>query len=158
MTEVNLLKALKDAKINALNMEIERHNGWLENLKDSDDKEKLAQLTSQKEVLTAELRELPNREFTTLPEPYPEKPTLEYSNFKAGKVECTVWVDEVAKDGSILFIEEMSRSGPWYILAGINGDYSQLEPSKKYTAVFYTVAPRDYLYMPSAYVYLESFK
>ena len=65
----------------------------------------------------------------------------------------TVWVEEKAGDNVILYVNGMSRSGPWYYLSGIvGGDYDRLKPKTKYVASYYKVYPRAYWRMSSAYV------
>ncbi len=69
------------------------------------------------------------------------------------KVVETVWVQEKADDNTILYVNGMSRSGPWYHLSGIaGGDYARMKPGVKYTATYYKVYPRTYWHMPSSYV------
>lgn len=61
------------------------------------------------------------------------------------------------KKGSFLELVDMSRSGPFYHLAGIkNDDYSFLKPDRRYTLTIYLVYPRDYFF-PSSYVYVSGF-
>ena len=65
----------------------------------------------------------------------------------------TVWVQEKADDNVILYVNGMSRSGPWYHLSGIvGGDYARMKPGVKYAATYYKVYPRAYWHMSSAYV------
>ncbi|MHC1758235.1 MAG: hypothetical protein AB9917_01745 [Negativicutes bacterium] len=69
------------------------------------------------------------------------------------KVVETVWVQEKADENAILYVNGMSRSGPWYHLSGIvGGDYARMKPGVKYTATYYKVYPRAYWRMSSAYV------
>ena len=69
------------------------------------------------------------------------------------KVVETVWVQEKADDNAILYVNGMSRSGPWYHLSGIvGGDYARMKPGVKYAATYYKVYPRAYWHMSSAYV------
>ena len=69
------------------------------------------------------------------------------------KVVETVWVQEKADENAILYVNGMSRSGPWYHLSGIvGGDYARMKPGVKYTATYYKVYPRAYWHMSSAYV------
>ena len=75
------------------------------------------------------------------------------------KIEETVWVEEKAGDNQILYVNGMSRSGPWYHLSGIvGGDYGRLKPGVKYTATYYKVYPRAYWHMSSAYVCVTDLK
>lgn len=85
-----------------------------------------------------------------------------YRNMKAAdytlpeKTVETAWVEEKAGDNAVLYVEGMSRSGPWYHLSGIvGGDYGQLKPGVKATVSYYRVYPRKYWHMPSSYVCVE---
>jgi hypothetical protein len=61
------------------------------------------------------------------------------------------------KKGSFLELVDMSRSGPFYHLAGIkNNDYSALKTGRRYILTIYLVYPRDYFF-PSSYVYVSGF-
>lgn len=75
--------------------------------------------------------------------------------FLPQKVTVTGWVSEKAADDSILYVDGMSKSGPWYHLAGVlDGYYGIMEPEKKYEVTFYPVYPRSYWHMQSDYVLL----
>ena len=61
------------------------------------------------------------------------------------------------KPGSLLELDDMSRSGPFYHAAGIEGDdWSILEPGKSYSLTIIPVYPRDYIlpHATSQYVYI----
>ena len=59
---------------------------------------------------------------------------------------------------SLLELKGMSRSGPFYHVAGIRGgNYKSLKANKTYRITIYLVYPRDYSF-PSYYVYIEDFK
>ena len=61
------------------------------------------------------------------------------------------------KKGSLLELVDMSRSGPFYHIAGIkNDDFSVLKPGRKYTLTVYHIYPREYFF-PSSYVYVSGF-
>jgi hypothetical protein len=60
--------------------------------------------------------------------------------------------------GSMLEVDNMTRSGPFYHVTGItNDDFSLLQPGKKYTLTIYIVRPRDYVlpFAEDAYVYVQ---
>ena len=60
--------------------------------------------------------------------------------------------------GSLLEINDMSRSGPFYHVAGIGrNNYHSLKPGRKYRMTIYLVYPRDYPF-PSYYVYIQDFQ
>ena len=73
------------------------------------------------------------------------------------KREVKVWIsaNEPLGDNSILHLENMSESGPWYHLVGIKGNnYTVIQPDTKYLTNIYLVYPRYYWTMPSYYVYI----
>lgn len=76
------------------------------------------------------------------------------------KKTVTVFVNEPYKEGSILELENMTKSGPFYHLAGIrDDDYQALKTGLKYTMTIYPVYKRDYV-LPFAvnyYVYVSDF-
>ena len=75
------------------------------------------------------------------------------------KIVETAWVETAAGDNTSLYVENMTKSGPWYHLAGIvGGDYGQLKPQTKYTVSYYKVYPRAYWHMASAYVCVADVK
>ncbi len=60
--------------------------------------------------------------------------------------------------GSMLEVDNITRSGPFYHVTGItNDDFSLLEPGKKYALAIYVVRPRDYVlpFAENAYVYVR---
>ena len=66
-------------------------------------------------------------------------------------------VDETPKDGVLLSVEGMSRSGPFYHLAGIEGDdYRALKRGKRYQFDLCLVYRREYFgFIPDYYVYVS---
>jgi hypothetical protein len=75
------------------------------------------------------------------------------------KIVETAWVETAAGDNASLYVEGMTKSGPWYHLAGIvGGDYGQLKPRTKYMVSYYKVYPRAYWHMASAYVCVADVK
>ena len=69
-----------------------------------------------------------------------------------------VKVTHVYQQGSLLELKGMSRSGPFYHVAGIRGgNYKLLIPNKTYHTTIYPVYPRNYPF-PNHYVYIEDFK
>jgi len=69
-----------------------------------------------------------------------------------------VKVTHAYQQGSVLELKGMSRSGPFYHVAGIRGDdYKSLKLNKTYRTTIYPVYPRDYPF-PNYYVYIEDFK
>ncbi len=73
------------------------------------------------------------------------------------KKTVTVTVKEPCRDGSLLEVEGMTRSGPFYHLAG--GDLGRLKPGRKYEATVYLVFKRESMgFIPDYYVYLADAK
>jgi hypothetical protein len=69
-----------------------------------------------------------------------------------------VKVTHAYQAGSLLERKGMSRSGPFYHVAGIRGgNFKSLKPNKTYRIKLHLVYPRDYPF-PSYYVYIEDFK
>jgi len=61
--------------------------------------------------------------------------------------------------GSLLEVDNMTRSGPFYHIAGItNNDFSLLKPGKKYILTIYIVRPKDYVlpFAEDMYVYVQT--
>lgn len=93
-----------------------------------------------------------------------EELDAEYGKYeKMGPAHCAVPEKKTVKvkvthayqEGSILELKQMSRSGPFYHVAGIEGnDYELLKPDKTYQMTIYMVYPRDYPFT-SHYVYIE---
>ena len=131
------------ATIGGINLEITRYQGWIDQRKKGLVKDDaLPGFESELIRLQADLEKYR----TMNPADYrlPEALTLQG------------WFED-AKPGvnSILYFDGLSRSGPWYHLAGIAGDqYNALVPQKKYQLKIYKVYPREYSYMESAYIYL----
>jgi hypothetical protein len=76
------------------------------------------------------------------------------------KMSVAVSVSRTYQEGSILELEEMTKSGPFYHLAGIRGDdYNVLKNGQKYTMTVYLVYKRDYVFPFAAnyYVYAGDF-
>lgn len=69
-----------------------------------------------------------------------------------------VKVTHAYQQGSLLELKGMSRSGPFYHVAGIRGgNYKLLIPNKTYHTTIYPVYSRNYPF-PNYYVYIEDFK
>ena len=69
------------------------------------------------------------------------------------KIEGVSWVGDKPGIDSILYVAGMTKSGPWYHLAGIVGDdYRILQPNTQLHVSIYPVYPRSYWGMDSSYV------
>ena len=74
----------------------------------------------------------------------------------AEKRSVVIQVDQECKKGLVLNVEGMTRSGPFYHVAGIvNDDYSRIKLNHRYELTFYLVYKREYLgFIPDYYVYI----
>ncbi|MEM5770892.1 MAG: hypothetical protein AAGU32_21810, partial [Bacillota bacterium] len=67
------------------------------------------------------------------------------------------WVGNLAAEDTLLHIDRLTKSGPFYHLAGITGgDYTVLQVNTRYNMTFYRVYPRSYWNMNSDYVYVAA--
>ena len=75
-------------------------------------------------------------------------------------ITVTANVQRPCGDGVILDVEGMTRSGPFYHLAGISdGDYSRLQPGHTYQLTLYPLYKRQYAaFIPDEYVYVAEVK
>ena len=167
--EMMLKKALRSATIRALEMEIPKCESRLKaaegGLGPAGNAEKFrtqaAHLKSELEHFQKmdpfdyplpSVREIPTDGFPEPPAPGPLTPPQ--------KKTVAVIVKEPLKEGSILELEGMTRSGPFYHLAGIaNGDSSRLLPGHRYEMTIYLVYSRAYFgLIPDGYVYVAEIK
>ena len=132
-------KSCLKATITAIKVEIGRCQRWIEQRINNPDAKDLPELKEELAKLQADL------------ERFQKMKVHEYE--LPSKTATTVWVVEAAKDGSILYVDRMSKSGPWYHLAGIVGDdYSVLQPDVRRKVTFYPVYKRSYWNMTSEYI------
>ena len=144
-SEVNLKKACIKAAIRGIKLEIAQCQKWIDlrEQKKVDDTDSLPGLKADLLLLQADLQKYQamKLEDYKLPE----------------KVKSNAWVEGNPVENSILYVDGMSRSGPWFHLTGITGDdYGILKPETKYQAPFYKVYPRNYFQLASCYVYVSS--
>jgi hypothetical protein len=140
----DLKKQCLAATVTAITLEIERYQQWIEVRKQQGDQQGLTELQQSLDALKADL------------EKYRAMDAADYS--VPEKVDTVAWVGYKPEKNSILYLEDMSRSGPWYHLAGVaGGDYAVLRPDVKYRVNFIPVYPRQYGWMKSAYVYVQEF-
>jgi hypothetical protein len=127
------------ATITAIKMEIERCQRWIGQRTNNPDAEDLPALKEELGKLQDDLKK------------YQKMKVHDYE--LPSKTVIKAWVGETAKDGSILYVDRMTKSGPWYHLAGIVGDdYSVLPPDVRSTVTFYPVYKRSYWHMTSEYI------
>jgi len=136
-----LKKQCLQATITAINLEIDRHQRWIDYRNQQADKKDLPELQACLAALKADLAKYlaMDVEEYVLPE----------------KNVVTAWTGDKPSPDSVLYVENMSKSGPWYHLAGVAGsDYSILRPNAKYNLSFYSVYPRSYWGMNSSYIFI----
>ena len=135
----DLKKLCLSATIAAIHMEIDRHQRWIEFRNQQGNQQGVTELQESLTELKADLHK------------YLVMDAKDY--IFPGKVEAVAWVGDKPEKDAILYVEGISKSGPWYHLAGIMGDdYAMLQPNTKYHMNLYTVYPRSYGGMNSAYV------
>jgi len=132
------------AAICGIDLEIVKHQKWIDMRKkgEVDDKD-LPEIEGRLNRLKADLEKYQKMKLDlyVIPE----------------KREEIAWIstNEPLGDNSILYVENMSMSGPWYHLVGIRGNnYSVIQPDTKYLMNIYLVYPKYYWTMPSYYVYV----
>ncbi|MBP2639642.1 MAG: hypothetical protein H6Q66_593 [Firmicutes bacterium] len=140
----DLKKQCLAATITAINLEINRYQRWIDFRTQQGDQNAVGALQETLAVLKEDLKKYTDMDPADYPLPE--------------KVETVGWVgDNPAKD-SILYIDGMSKNGPWYHLAGILGDnYAALLPNARYSVAFYPVYQRNYWNMNSAYIYVADY-
>ncbi|MGB9907017.1 MAG: hypothetical protein ACPLRR_06500 [Candidatus Saccharicenans sp.] len=144
---------LKKAMIFALESEIARY-------RQRHDQARMAELNEQ----LKKFREMPEAEFPLPPEE-PEqakKPWLTPAGpiLPPQVVEARVIVSETLKPGAMLEVAGMTKSGPFYHLAGSRGDIlNRLKPGQKYAVILCLIYKREYFgQIPNYYVYLTGIK
>lgn len=137
----NLKNACLSATITAIHLEMDRYQRWMDFRKQQGDEKGIAQLQESLDALHEDLIKFQ---------------TMDIQDFQLPeKVDEVAWVGDQARTDSILYVANMSKSGPWYHLAGIAGDdYTLLQPNTQYNINLYKVYPRNYWGMNSAYVYI----
>lgn len=140
----DLKKQCLAATITAINLEINRYQRWIDFRTQQGDQKAVETLQETLALLQADLKKYTDMDPADYPLPE--------------KVETVGWVgDNPAKD-SIFYVDNMSKNGPWYHLAGIRGEsYTALSPNARYSAVFYPVYQRSYWNMNSAYIYIADY-
>jgi len=132
------------AAICGIDLEIVNHQKWIDMHKKGEvDGEDLPEIGGRLNRLKADLEKY-------------QKMKLDHYVIPEKRVEIA-WIsaNEPLGDNSILYVENMSMSGPWYHLVGIRGNnYSVIQPDTKYLMNIYLVYPRYYWTMPSYYVYV----
>jgi hypothetical protein len=125
--------------MNGISTDIQRIENWLKN-PDNLSEDKIADLKSKLSELKNEL------------DKYKSLPASEYA--LPEKIEIVGWINK--KGDTLLYSEGMSRSGPFYYIAGIySGTLETLKPGVKYRMTIYLVHRRIYPF-PDYYVYIAN--
>lgn len=132
------------AAICGIDLEIVKHQKWIDMRKkvDVDDKD-LPEIEGRLNRLKADLEKY-------------QKMKLDLYVIPEKRQEIA-WIsaNEPLGDNSILYVENMSESGPWYHIVGIKGNnYTVIQPDTKYLMNIYLAYPKYYWTMPSYYVYI----
>jgi hypothetical protein len=137
----------KQATMSAIEMEIERFEQKLKAAKEGPgDPQNIPDFEKRIEKLNTDRERLKKNSYPTFGYSLPEEKTVR------------VKVTHPYAQGSLLELVDMTRSGPFYYVAGIKGDdYKSLKPNETYRVWIDPVYPRDYPF-PSYYVYIEDFK
>jgi|LGOV01.1.fsa_nt_gb hypothetical protein len=136
------------ATIHGIKLEIVKHQKWID-------------MRKKGEVDDKDLPEIEGRlkRFETDLEKYQKIKFDIYEIPEKRIVKAWISANEPLGNNSILYVENISESGPWYHLVGIRGNnYSVIQPDTKYLMTIYLVYPRYYWTMPSYYVYIFEYK
>ena len=145
LKEDTLKQACLAATVAAIKLEMNRYQRWIDVRKQQGDIQGEVELQSSFDVLAAEweLYAAMDAKDYVLPAP----------------MTTIAWVASKADKDAIVYIDNMSKSGPWYHLAGITGDnYTLLRPAVREQVNLYPVHKRMYGSMQSAYVFVEVMK
>lgn len=144
---------LKKAMIFAIESEIARY-------RQRGDQARIAELTEQ----LKKFQSMPDGDFPLPPEePEPSGQSLLTPSgpiLPPQVAEAQVVVTGALKPGTILEVSGMTKSGPFYHLAGSRGDiFNRLKPGRKYAVLLCLIYKREYFgQIPNYYVYLAGTK
>jgi hypothetical protein len=167
--EVSLKKALITATARAIEMELRGYEGKLKTAESgvgpAGNAEKFRKSISELKGALEKYKNLDPADYS-LGTPQGDPVSALEGQQEYGPVQpapertVTVVVKEPYKEGSTPDVEGMSRSGPFFHLAGIAGnDYSRLKPGTRYELMLYLVYKREYFGAVSDYyVYVADFK
>jgi len=137
----DLKKQCLAATITAINLEIDRYQRWIDFRTQQGDQKAVEELQKSLAMLKTDLKK------------YTAMDSDDY--ILPGKVETVGWVGDKPGKDSVLYMEGMSKNGPWYHLAGIRGgNYAALSPNNRYRITFYPIYQRNYWGMTSEYIYI----
>ncbi|MCD6550294.1 hypothetical protein J7K24_01995 [bacterium] len=135
----DLKEACLNATIRGIELDIEKHQKWLEM-----GTEPREEIESRLNKLRAELEKYKGAQLQDYEIPE--------------KREVIGWVNQPCTENTILQIENMTKSGPFYHIVGIKGeDYTVIKPKTKYRMTIYLVYPRYYPFS-SYYIYIDSWE
>jgi hypothetical protein len=143
---------IKNATIYAIQQEIERY-------KNRGEKEKVKKLENE----LKEIKQIKDEDFQIPGDSQEDKPnpedlfTLSFGLIYPCKViQTEIIADKIISIGDILKVKGMTRSGPFYHVAGIKKDLlEKIRPGKTYKANLCLVYKREYFgFIPNYYVYL----
>ncbi len=151
--DLTLREDLRDAAIWAVKAEIQRYQ-------ESEHPDKDAKISALRETL-ARLQNMPPEDYP-LPseEQPPETPPTNFGVLLPPEIREVDVVSPPRRPGDLLEVVGMTRSGPFYHVAGIRGrDFSVFVPSSRYRLKLYLVYRREYfLGIPNYYVYVASWE
>jgi two-component SAPR family response regulator len=150
--------ACLSATITAIQLETARVQQWVDLRKKQGSTNELATMQEMLRKLHVDMKKyqvmnvndylLPNKTDTI-----DDVDALFSNTFVPLRIETIAWVEDKPAENSILYVENMTKSGPWYHIAGImEGDYTRLQPNIKYHVVFYTIYKRSYWNMSDSYI------
>lgn len=167
--EMSLKKALITATARAIEMELKGHEGKLRTAESgvgpAGNAEKFRKSITELKGELEKHRNLDPEDYS-LGAPRGDLVSALEGNREYGPVQpapektVTVVVKEPYSEGATLDVEGMSRSGPFFHIAGITGnDYSRLKPGMQYELMIYLVYKREYFGAVSDYyVYIADFR
>lgn len=166
--ESELKKALINAVVKAIEMEIKRNENRLKVAESGvGPKENVERFKAKIEELKSELEKFKNMKSEDYSLPQGEETEINLEKMrKFGplipplKKEVKVTVETPYRSGSVLDIDRMTKSGPFYHVAGIKGDdLNILKVGKRYQLLIYLVYKREYFgLIPDYYVYIAEFR
>jgi len=137
--QADVKSACLSATITAITLEINRYQQWIDFRNKQGDQQGVAKLQQSLDTLKVDLEKYLAMDATDYVVPE--------------KIDTVAWIGDKSGKNSILYVENMSKSGPWYHITGIVGDdYAILQPNTKYHMNVYMVYPRSYWGMNSSYV------
>jgi hypothetical protein len=167
--DISLKKALISATVKAIEIEIKGYEGRFTTAESGvgpeGNVEKFKKTISDLKIDLEKFKTMKAAAYPDARESVEHKIDLDMLN-KIGPVlppmkkALTITVKQAYITGSLLDLDGMLRSGPFYHISGIKGDdFSVLTAGKHYQLDIYLVYKREYFgLIPNYYVYVEGFK